>query len=98
MSPKINKAQSVGRVKTKRHFSLIWHSALKRGVVVSPLFPPPIFKIQEQKPQKKTAEKMAVFLAENLKGGMKVKLLVALISVGIGFALGILEDKIFKNK
>lgn len=41
---------------------------------------------------------MAVFLAENLKGGMKVKLLVALISVGIGFALGILEDKIFKNK
>lgn len=67
-------------------------------VVVSPLFPPPIFKIQEQKPQKKTAEKMAVFLAENLRGGMKMKLLFALISVGIGFVLGFLEEKIFKNR
>lgn len=40
---------------------------------------------------------MAVFLAENLKGGMKVKLLVALISIGIGIFLGILEE-FFKDK
>ncbi len=36
---------------------------------------------------------MAVFLAENLKGGMKMKLLLAIISVNIGFILGILREK-----
>ena len=34
MSPKFNKAQSLGRVRIETCSKAIWHSALKRGVVV----------------------------------------------------------------
>ncbi|HHP5403106.1 TPA: hypothetical protein ACSCWO_002799, partial [Staphylococcus aureus] len=65
-----------------------WHSALKRGVVVSPLFPPPIFKIQEQKPQKKTAENLKI---KFLKINNKLLLYSNCFLVGTNRALCVVE-------
>jgi hypothetical protein len=58
MSPEFNKAQSLGRVRIETCSEAIWHSALKRGVVVAPLFSPK-FVIQNHKNQnKKTSYKL----------------------------------------
>lgn len=51
MSPNFDKRQSIERVRTKAPFFQFWHSALKWGVVVAPIYPPQIIKSDPTNPK-----------------------------------------------